>query len=270
MRDYLRLSESDLMFVLETLSPELKNKIDTIKDDEEIILGMLEDSRLFSRIMNDEEIMLKISPKLFFTVLMIKARMDLNREVYTIERDRHHKIPVFDIEKVRELINEDDILNYLINMLVSFTRTESQTIYYVVKGRRGLRRIKFSDIDVFDMIRLADMIEEGMRFPIYKRIGDICLWLLGIFPEYVMPRSLTTSNLPIRVGFRHKLSIEDYEEIGRTFYRLASNSYDAKIFGLDKPLSILSESFTIAEKPLNLISERYLIFKKDKWFLSLN
>lgn len=270
MKEYLRLSENDLMFVLETLSPELKDKIDVIKDDEEIISGMLEDPRLFSRIMNDEEIMLKISPKLFFTVLMIKARIDLNREVYTIERDRHHKIPVFDIEKVRELINEDDILNYLINMLVSFTRTESQTIYYVVKGRRGLRRIKFSDIDVFDMIRLADMIEEEMRFPIYKRIGDICLWLLGIFPEYVMPRSFTTSNLSVRVGFRYKLSVEEYEEIGRTFYRLASNSYDAKIFGLDKPLSILSERFNIAEKPLNLISERYLTFRKDKWFLSLN
>ncbi len=270
MREYLRLSNNDLMFVLETLSPELKSRMDTIKDDEEIILGMLEDSRLFSRIMNDDEIMLKISPKLFFTVLMIKARIDLNREVYTIERDRHHKIPVFDIEKVRELINDDDILNYLIDMLVSFTRTESQTIYYVVKGRRGLRKIKFSDIDVFDMIRLADMIEEEMRFPVYKRIGDICLWLLGIFPEYVMPRSFIPSNLSIRVGFRYKLTFEEYEEIGRTFYKLASNAYDAKIFGLDKPLSILSEEFTIAEKPLNLISERYLVFRKDKWFISLN
>ncbi len=270
MREIFRLSESDLMFIVETLSPELRDKIDVVREDEEIIRGMLEDSRLFSRIMSDDEIMLKISPKLFFTVLMMKARMDLNRELYTIERDRYHKIPVFDIDKVRELINEDDVFDYLVNMLVSFTKTESQTIYYVIKGRRGLRRIKFSDIDVFDMLKLADMIDEDMRFPVYKRIGDICLWLLGIFPEYVMPRSFVHSALPMRVGFRYRLSVEEYEELGKTFYRLAGNSYDAKVFGLDKPLLLLSENFTIAEKPLNLISERYLAFRKDKWFISLN
>lgn len=270
MKEYLRLSESDLIFMVETLSPDLIDKIDIIRDDEEILTGMLEDPRLFSRVMSDDEIMLKISPKFFFTILMIKARMDLNREFYTMERDRYHKIPVFDIDKVRELINEDDVINYLINMLVSFTRTESQTIYYVVKGRGGLRKIKFSDIDVFDMIRLADMLDEDMRFPVYKRIGDICLWILGIFPEYVIPRSFIRQNSPIRVGFRYKLSVEEYEELGQTFYKLASNSYDAKIFGLDRPLSLLSENFTIAEKPLNLISERYLVFRKDKWFISLN
>lgn len=269
MREYLRLSDSDLTFIVETLSPQLRDRIDSIREDEDILTGMLEDERLFSRIMSDEEIMLKISPKLFFTVLMIRARKDLNREYYTVERDRYHKIPIFDIEKVRELINQDDVLEYLINMLVSFTRTESQTVYYVVKGRRGLRRIKFSDIDVFDMLHLAELVDEDFRFPIYKRIGDICLWTLGIFPEYVIPRSFVRSS-PLRVGFKHRMSFEEYEELGRTFYKIASDSYSAKVFGLDRPLSILSEQFNLAEKPLNLISERYLAFKKNKWFISLN
>ncbi len=268
MREYLRLSDSDLTFIVETLAPQLRDRIDSIREDEDILTGMLEDERLFSRIMNDEEIMLKISPKLFFTVLMIRARKDLNREYYTVERDRYHKIPIFDVEKVRELINRDDILEYLIDMLVSFTRTESQTVYYVVKGRRGLRRIKFSDIDVFDMLHLAELVDEDLRFPIYKRIGDICLWTLGIFPEYVMPRSFVRSSF--RVGFKHRMSFEEYEEIGRNFYKLASYSYSAKVFGLDRPLSLLSEQFTLAEKPLNLISERYLAFRKDRWFISLN
>lgn len=269
MRGYLRLSDVDLRFIIETLSPQLRDRIDDIREDEDILTGMLEDERLFSRIMNDEEIMLKISPKLFFTVLMIKARKDLNREYYTIERDRFHRIPVFDIESVRELMNQDDVLEYLIDMLVSFTKTESQTVYYVVKGRRGLRRIKFSDIDVFDMLHLAELVDEDLRFPIYKRIGDICLWTLGIFPEYATPRSLTRSSYP-RVGFKYKMSFEEYEELGKTFYKIASNSYSAKVFGLDRPLLILSEQFTLAEKPLNLISERYLAFRKDKWFISLN
>jgi hypothetical protein len=269
-REYLRLSDNDLSFVVETVAPNLKDRLETIRNDGEILRGMLEDQRLFNRVISDEEIMIEISPRLFFTILMIKARKDIEMGVYTIERDRYHKIPVFDIEKVRGLINDEDIFEYLINMLVSFTRTESQTIYYVVKGRRGLRRVKFSDIDINDMIRLAEIVNEEVRFPIYKRIGDICLWILGIFPEYVIPRQIWTSKPNVRVGFRYKMSVEEYEELGRTFYRLASNSYDAKIIGLEKPLSILSENFTIAEKPLNLISEKYLIFSKDKWFISLN
>lgn len=270
MREYLRVSDSDLRFIIETLSPQLIDRIDIIKEDEEILMGMLEDDRLFSRVIDDDEIMLKISPKLFFTILMVKARKDLNREYYTFERDRYHRIPIFDIEVVRDLINQDLVFEYLIDMLVSFTRTESQTIYYVVKGRRGLRRLKFSDIDVFDMLHLAELVDEDARFPIYKRIGDICLWTLGIFPEYVMPRSFTGRVSPPRIGFKYRMSFEEYEELGKTFYKIASNSYSAKVFGLDKPLSILSEQFTIAEKPLNLISERYLTFKKDKWFISLN
>ncbi|HHV80763.1 MAG TPA: hypothetical protein P5253_00185 [bacterium] len=270
MREYLRLSDNDLIFVVETLSPQLRDRIDTVREDEDIIMGMLEDDRLFSRVMDDDEIMLKISPKLFFTILMIRARKDLNREYYTVERDRSHRIPIFDVEKVRDLINQDDILDYLIDMLVSFTKTESQTIYYTVKGRRGLRRLKFSDIDVFDMLRLAELVDEDNRFPIYKRIGDICLWTLGIFPEYAMPRSFARPVPSSRAGVRFRMSFEEYEELGRTFYRTASNSYSAKVFGLDRPLSILSEQFTIAEKPLNLISERYLAFRKDRWFISLN
>ena len=269
-REYLRLLDNDLLFVVETVAPTLKDRLEAIRNDEEIIRGMLEDERLFNRIISDEEIMIKVSPKLFFTVLMIRAKKDLRNELYTMERDRYHKIPVFDVEKVRELIEDEDIFEYLIDMLVSFTRTESQTIYYVAKGRRGVRRLKFSDIDIIDMIRLADIVNEEVRFPIYKRIGDICLWTLGVFPEYVLPREIKNTKLAPKVGFRYKMSIKEYEDIGKTFYKLASDSYDAKIIGLEKPLSILSKNFTIAEKPLNLISEKYLVFTKDKWFISLN
>ncbi|MGB9682550.1 MAG: hypothetical protein ACP5RW_07790 [bacterium] len=269
-REYLKLSDSDLLFVVETVAPSLKDRLEIIRNDEDIIRGMLEDERLFNRIIGDEDIMIKVSPKLFFTILMIRARKDLRGELYTMERDRYHKIPVFDVEKVRELIEDEDIFEYLINMLVSFTRTESQTIYYVAKGKKGLRKLRFSDIDIADMIRLADMVNEEVRFPIYKRIGDICLWTIGIFPEYVLPRDVGSTNPRARVGFRYRMSIKEYEDIGRAFYKMASSSYDAKIIGLEKPLSILSENFTIAEKPLNFISERYLVFTKDKWFISLN
>ncbi|MFX1266029.1 MAG: hypothetical protein ACFFH0_11655 [Promethearchaeota archaeon] len=63
------LSNSDIHFLVETVAPELLDKLEIIKNDPEIIQGMMEKEthQLLQRIMhmNDDTIMTAITPKFF-------------------------------------------------------------------------------------------------------------------------------------------------------------------------------------------------------------
>jgi hypothetical protein len=83
-------SEGDILFLVETVAPALMSKIDTIKDDPDIIEGMMEHkaSKLFQRIMlmSEETITTTISPRFLFEVLLRTVRKDLEGQAYTVER----------------------------------------------------------------------------------------------------------------------------------------------------------------------------------------
>ena len=103
-----------------------------IKDDTAIIEGMLDhkSSNLFQRlmIMNQDTIMTAVSPRFLFEVLLRVARTRLANQAYTIERTASQRIPVFDTPEVVEFFNDKVVLDYLADMLTSFTRTESFTL----------------------------------------------------------------------------------------------------------------------------------------------
>jgi hypothetical protein len=121
---------------------------------------------------------------------------------------------------------------------------------------------------VDSLVRYAQLLEEEQRFGIYRRIGDACLFLAGIFPEYIKARQrYPQSGLP-RLRLRSSLlhSLEDYEAYGRTFYRLATRYSSARAQGLHDVLALLSEHFVLAEKPLAFLAERYLSLRKHHLF----
>jgi hypothetical protein len=61
-------------------------------------------------------------------------------------------------------------------------------------------------------------------------------------------------------------SLEEYEEYGQSFYRLAAEHETARAEGLDEVLAILSENFVLAEKPLTFVARRYLLFTRHTLF----
>ena len=97
-------SECDILFLIDTIDPALLSKIDTIKDDPDIVDGMMEHEarRLFQRIMlmSEETITTAITPRFLFEVLLRTARRDLESKAYTVERTATQKIPVFDTAEV--------------------------------------------------------------------------------------------------------------------------------------------------------------------------
>jgi len=260
----------DLQFLVDTLVPERgdpQHVVELLQDDDQLLEAMLQDDRLFQELMHNDEILLSVSPQLFFKVLVLRARRDLQQEMYTIERRNLQKVVLFDAQRVVDLLKREEVCDYLATMLASFTKLQSTTI--PVRVRRGIwYRLRVNDLDVDSLVRYAQILEEQHRFRAYQRIGDACLFLTGIFPEHIGARQLYTRRSGPQLRVRSSLlhSLEDYETYGRTFYRLAGQQQQAKLAGLDQVLPVLSEKFILAEKPLTFIAERYLSLRKHDIF----
>jgi hypothetical protein len=112
------------------------------------------------------------------------------------------------------------------------------------------------------------VVEDEYRFGFYKRIADICLFILGIFPEYAEHEYRYPFSGQVRPQIRGKvrMSPEDYEKEGRKFYKLAAEHQSAKELDLFQVFWALHENFQKAKKPLNFIAEHYLQYKRHKLF----
>ncbi len=76
---------------------------------------------------------LQVSPRLLFAVLLNRVRRDLADLGYTFESAGH--AVVFDGPQVASLLEDTRILDYLVELLVSFVRVQGTTI--IVRGRAG-------------------------------------------------------------------------------------------------------------------------------------
>jgi len=268
--NFLRLSDKDLNFLIETVHPEVVDKVQLkkiIKEDEEFRISFISDEKIFRRLIGDEEIFLKISPLLFFEILLRKVANDLKGISFTIEKTGTMKIPVFDTKDVVDFLKKKDLLDYLANMLSSFTRIESYTVSFET-GKGAWEKVRLNDLDIFSLMSLCDMVEDESRIGFYKRIADICLLILGIFPDYVEREYRYPFSAKIRssVQGRSRISPEEYEKEGRKFYKLAAEHHSAKEMELSEIFWTLHEDFQIAKKPLNFIAEHYLRYKRQKPF----
>jgi hypothetical protein len=59
---------------------------------------------------------------------------------------------------------------------------------------------------------------------LYKRIADVCLFILGIFPDYAERhyRYPLSGEIRPQIGAGTKISPEEYEQKGQQFYKLAA------------------------------------------------
>jgi hypothetical protein len=260
---YPQFPERDIRFMVASVFPDLGDRrglLENAKSDQRFVEAMLGDERLFQRLTSEERVLLEITPKLFFSVLLRQARKDLTKARYTMETRARQKIPVFDTHLVVGLLGKPGICSYLADMLTSFTRVES--FAWRVRVREGIwRKHRVSDLDIDGLIKLCEHVDEFYRFSLYKRIGDVCLFLTGMFPEYVARKGDPFAALRGR-----RRDLEDYEQDGADFYQLAAEHEVAAIIEVNEVLETLSSDFALAEKPLKFLSEHYLLTRKHTLF----
>lgn len=265
-----RLSDRDLDFLVETGAPNVRNKArlkEIIREDEDFRNNLITDEKVCRQVMDNDEILLRISPTLFFEILLRKAAKDFERIGYTLEKTGTMKVPVFDTDDVVELLTKEAILTYLADMLSSFTKVESYAITF--KGEKGVwKKIRFNDLDIYSLMRFCEVVEDAYRFAFYKRIADVCLFLLGMFPEYVAGNYRYPFSGQVRPQIQERLRIspEDYEKEGRRFYKLAAEHLSASKLNLSEVFWTLHGDFQKARKPLNFIAEYYLQYERQDIF----
>jgi hypothetical protein len=265
-----RLTDKDLEFLIETVHSEVIDKMklrQIIREDEGFRNSFIADEKVFRRLMSEEETFLKISPTLFFEILLRKVVHDLRGVSYSLEKTSTMKIPVFDTKDLVQLLTKESLLDYLAHMLSSFTKIENYVIGF--KTKRGLwEKIQFNDLDIFSLMGLCKVVEDEQRLGFYKRIADICLFILGIFPDYVEREYRYPFSRQVRPQFQGKIRIrsEEYEKEGRRFYKLAAEHQSAKELDLSEVFWALHENFEKAKKPLNFIAEHYLSYRRHQLF----
>ena len=263
-------SDSDVSFLVETVDPRLDARLETIRGDASIVEGMLEheNERLFRRVMlmAEDEILTRVSPRLLFEIVLRRAVEELKTQAYTLERTVSQDIPVFDAGRVADFMSRRVVLPYLADMLSSFTRVESFTV--PVRVRKGMwRRIRFNDMDIDSLSGFCQAVDPEHRFGFYKRMADVCLFIPGIFPEYVYSDYRYPSGLPRpQVVGRVRRSAGDYEEEGRRLYRLAAEHLEARKAGLEEALWLLHQHFDLARKPLQHASRHWLRLSRLRLF----
>ncbi len=276
---YLDFTDRDLEFLVAVVVSRAANASsvrEAIRNDPEYRKAIVSDERVFSQVINDNESFLKISPSLYFEVLLRRAQRDLGSSTYTIEREGRGNIPVFDTGKIAGFLDTPNVLEYLANMLASFTRIRSFAV--PVRVRKGIRRrVRYNDMDVDSLIDFAARVDESERFSYYKRIGDVCLFLTGFFRDSTYSsKSTFNSNFKSgaysRTNFTRKRrrSLEEYESEGRRFYRLAEEHPTAGVLELTDVFSVLRDQFSAARKPLTFLSSRYLHSRHNNLFSEVN
>jgi len=266
----LRLSDKDLDFLVETVSPGVTDKPklkQIIREDEGFRNTFIDDEKVSRRLVNEQEAFLKISPALFFEVLLRKVAKDLKGVSCTIEKTGTTKIPVFDTKDVVEFLAKESLLDYLADMLSSFTRIETYA-FSIQIGEHIFEKFRVNDLDMLSLIDLCEAVEDTYRLGFYKRIADICLFIIGIFPDYAEYNYRYPFSGQLRPQFRGKarMSLEDYEKEGRKFYKLAAEHPSARELDLSEVFWALHEDFQKAKKPLNFVAEHYLRYKRYRFF----
>ncbi len=266
----LSLTENDLDFILEETASKTANPLELrrlARSDDGFRKALVGDERVFQRVMNDEEVFVKISPALYFEVLLRKALRELESATHTVERTGRQSIPVFDTREVVDLLGRQDVLLYLAHLLASFTRIHSYTTS--VRVRPGIRRrVRYNDMDIDSLLHHGAALDEEHRFPTYKRIADVCLFITGVFPDYAFHDYRYPGSGALRplTNGRVRRSLEDYELEGRRFYGMAQQHPSAQALALAEVFGLLRERFTSARKPLTFIALHYMHSQKQRLF----
>jgi hypothetical protein len=217
--------------------------------------------------------LLRGSPFLLFAVLIHRVVRDLGQASFVEEWvGPRQRVPVFDTGSLRHFGDDPWRRFFLAQLLASYTKVASGST--LVRTSRGWRRHRFSELDPIRLIELAQIVPEAERPSVYRRLGDLALFLTGIFPDYAgeqlmvererrrLERSLGSIDGEASEGHD---AVWLLEQLGRRAYRIAQQSTDRRA-AMAGVLAQVSENFAAARRLLNFLTDRYLFPMRRQWF----
>ena len=285
-----RLSGADLRLLAEAAGEpgSLGERIERLRADPGRIEALLAQPQTFDALFSSgrHDPFVLTTPFLLFAVTLARAGCDLAQVGFVSEwAGSRRRIPVFDVAELREFLGDPLRRLFLADLLTSYTHVASGSVW--VRTSRGLRRRRFSEMDPVALAQLAQEASGEDRLALYRRMGDLALFLTGVFPDHTgrglfSPVALARvqralGDPPSASGTWESRRGQDLasgegvllEWIGRRSYRLAWQATEPRDVGLSRVLGEVAERFPHARRILNFLTERYLFRRRDNWFRQL-
>jgi hypothetical protein len=250
---------------------------DAIRRDPHFLAWLLAHPALFAVLFGtDAEAFARASPFLTFAVVTHRGASDLARARYIEEWIAPgRRIPSFAVDDLRAFLDDEARRLYIAVLLASFTRVASGSIW--VQAERGWKRKRFSDLDPLRLLELLEELPEADRPAVYQRLGDLTLFLTGVFPDYAAGRLLPRTRRRLQ---RHALFGEDRMDSGWSpepsrdmslLEQMGSRSYRRALEGTGqgstaRVLGDFSEGFGQARRLLNFLTTGYLFPYQEQWY----
>jgi len=228
----------------------------------------------------DDELLVHASPFLVFAVAVHRTVDELGRTTFVEERvTPRMRVPVFDAEQLREFGVDPARRYFMVEHLTSYTRVMSGPVWTQRRGR--WRRQRFSELDAARLAAMLDGVPESDRPGIYRRLGDLALFLTGVFPDHSAARAVhpielerLLRSLPVAEA---RPTLNDVEQLagergaagllewlGPRWYRAAAER--TPVAGLGRLLDDLATRFDQARRFLNHLTDQYLFPVRNRWF----
>lgn len=231
-----------------------------------VLESALADPRLFDALLSpgSEGLALGVTPRLMFAVIVHRSLAELEGTHHVDEWvGPGERLPVFGVQTLRQIGADEAMRLYLGSLLASFTRVASGSIW--VRTRRGLRRRRFSELDPVRMAEAVEHLPPGRRAPGYLRLGDIALFLSGVFPDHTARSGLSQGDRErlersagLAASSGESPPLELLERVGAAWYRRAADENRLMPIAGMGPAMSLSEGFGDARRLLTYLSDRHL------------
>jgi len=215
-----------------------------------------------------------VSPFLAFATAVHRTAAELGHTSYLTERADQGKVPVFDGPELAEFLEPPPRRLFLAELLASFAKVASGR--YVVRTRRGLRFRRYSELDLVRLAGVLESLPPAERPGALRRLGDVALFLAGVFPDYTRTYALgpiDAARLLRAAGLSREEhdtwatapAIDLFEHLGARWYRHACELAPLRTARLDLVAEV-AERFRQARRVLNFMADRYLFPTEGGWF----
>jgi len=266
--------------VLERVAGEVGADGARLRDDPAALAALLAHPGTFATLFGSPagEALVPASPFLVFAVVVHRGWAELGERSHVREWvGVRQRLPVLSAHELRAFLDDPARRLFLTELLASYTRVASGSTW--VRTRRGWRRRRWSELDPLRLAELLEVLPETEHAGVYRRLGDLALFLTGVFPDHIelagvaerearRLRTLTgvgsVTGGPGLPGSDGAVAL--LEQLGAGWYLAARRRSLLPRSPGAVLLTEVAERFAVARRTLNHLTDRYLFGHRARWF----